>query len=151
MGGKGSGGSRPGSGRKPKGALEHGLDGTVSQVARVFTHPSSAPAEIEEFDAPDDLTMDERHVWMELAPFAFQNRTLTKATSLAFRILCRNVVLERAFAQSVNDKGTANHRGMIQRVDAELRNFNLLPCGKPIYEAAPVAAANPLQRFIKKA
>lgn len=154
MGGNGSGGRRPGSGRKPKSAFDIALDGNAGHRGRVLAHPSvppsTAPAEIEEFDAPDDLTMDERHIWLELAPFAFANRTLTKATSLSFRLLCRNVVLERAMSIGL-DRGGPNHRGMIQRVDAELLRFSLSPCGKAIYEAAPDAAVtNPLDKYLKK-
>lgn len=139
------GGARPGAGRKPKSAAERALDGNAGHRGRVLTHPSSAgvaPAEtpVEEFDAPDDLTFDERKVWMELAPFAFQNRTLTKATSLAFRTLCRNVVILNQYASSVQEKGSANHRGMIQRVDVELLSFGLAPCGKPMMTAAPAQA-----------
>ncbi|HJT94759.1 MAG TPA: hypothetical protein VJ777_22955 [Mycobacterium sp.] len=100
---------------------------------------------VEEFDAPNDLTFDERQVWMELAPFAFANGTLTKATSLGFRMMCRNIVLERRYAQSVTDQGSSNHRGMIQRVDAELLRFNLAPCGKPMASGPAVAEVDPME------
>jgi len=121
----------------------------------VLTHPSGGHvptvASIDEFDAPNDLTTAERNVWLELAPFAFGNRTLTRATSLAFRLLCRNVVLERALATSVEDRGGANHRGLIQRVDAELSAFNLRPFGKAIYQTEPESApVNPLEKFLKR-
>src|SRR5687767_5910866 len=90
-----SGGRRPGAGRKPKTALEQAITGDPGHRGRVLTHPSggSVPvvAPIEEFDAPDDLTMEERHVWSELAPHAFAARTLTPATSFSFRLLCRNI------------------------------------------------------------
>ena len=153
MGGKGSGG-HAGAGRKPKTALQHAVDGTS---ARVLPHPSApvatAPPVVEEFDAPNDLTMDERHVWVELAPFAFANGTLVKSTSLAFRLLCRNIVLEKAMSVSL-DRGGPNHRGLIQRVDAELLRFNLAPCGKPMYRTVdqpkPAPAVNPLNRFLKR-
>lgn len=149
MGGKGSGGHRTGSGRKPKSNRERTVEG-----ARVLAHPSAAstaPPLVEEFDAPDDLTMDERHVWMELAPHAFQGRTLNRATSLAFRLLCRNVVLERELSKDVELRGGANHRGIIQRVDAELARFMCAPMGKP-HEIVPASAApaNPLDRFLKR-
>lgn len=156
MGGFGSGGGGRGQGRKPKSAEEKRLGGHAGHRGargKVLDHPSSAnveppvspPAiEVEEFDAPDDLTIDERHVWLELAPHAFAALTLTKGTSLGFRLLCRNIVLERRFALSVMDAGGASHRGLIQRVDAELLRFGLAPCGKPIV-AAPKAEVDPMQ------
>jgi hypothetical protein len=96
-------------------------------------------------DAPDDLVVDERNVWLELAPHAIANGTLTDATSLAFRLLCRNVVLERRYAVSVLDAGGANHRGMIQRIDAELLRFNLAPCGKAIASLEGQPAVDPMK------
>lgn len=146
----GWGGRRPGAGAKPKRTRQHDSGATV------LAHPSSAAAdplpEITEFDAPNDLSVDERNVWVELAPHAFRARTLTPASSFAFRLLCRNIVLERQFAGSVQDKGSASHRGLIQRVDTELLAFNLAPCGKPMADAAPAkqAPSNPLERFLTR-
>lgn len=145
------GGRRPGAGRKPKPKADRELDGNAGHRGKVLTHPAAASAPppmappVDEFDAPDDLTFEERQVWLELAPHAFKNGTLIRATALGFRILCRNVVLERQYAQSVHDRGGANHRGMIQRVDAELLRFNLAPCGKAIAEPAKQPTVNPLQ------
>jgi hypothetical protein len=144
------GGRRPGSGRKPKPKQERLATG---QIARVLSHPSVPPttnptSKIEEFDAPDSLTRDERLVWLKLAPHAFANRTLTKGTAWSFEMLCRNIVLERELGAG-GTRGMADHRGMIQRVDAELLRFNLSPCGKALYEAEPEAPANPLSRFRK--
>lgn len=149
----GHGGGRAGAGRKPKSAEEKRLGGHAGHRGtrgRVIDHPSSASVEplppivVEEFDAPDDLTIDERHVWLELAPHAFAALTLTKGTSLGFRLMCRNIVLERRFAASVMDAGGASHRGLIQRVDAELLRFGLAPCGKPIVTAVK-ADVDPMQ------
>lgn len=150
------GGARPGAGRPRKTAEQRAIDGNAGHrpVARVFAHPSSIPAipepvEIEEFDAPDDLTMDERHVWMELAPHAFAARTLTKATAEAFKLLCRNVLLERELRASVLDRGRPAHQGMIHKVETAMLRFNLSPCGRPMYEAQPVAKpVNPLEKYL---
>jgi hypothetical protein len=110
-----------------------------------LSHPS-APAAVpvvDEFDAPNDLTTEERLVWLELAPHAFANGTLLRSTSLAFRRLCRHIVLERRYANSVTDAGGANHRGLIQRVDTALLGFNLAPSGRrPATEAQK---ADPLE------
>ncbi len=147
------GGRRPGAGRKPKSLEERMLDGNANHRGRVLAHPSAeavvsqppAPAVIDEFDAPNDLTFEERTVWLELAPHAFANGTLTKATALGFAIMCRNILLERQYARSVNDKGSANHRGILQRVDAELLRFNLAPCGKPMTTGAVQPTVNPME------
>lgn len=140
----GHGGNRPGAGRKPKSSYLRSIDGGAGKRAPT----PSAAAEVEEFDAPDSLAMDQRHVWMELAPHAFAARTLTKGTMEAFIMLCRNVVIERGLAASAF-AGNADHRGMIQRVDGELAAFNLRPCGKAIYEAVgeEQKPVNPLSRF----
>lgn len=154
MGGKGSGGQRNGAGRKRKSDVEKALTGDPGHRGRLLTHPSASVVPevppVDEFDAPDELKTDERNVWLKLAPLAFKNRTLTKATSYAFCLLCRNIVLERQYAQSVTDRGGANHRGLIQRIDAELLAFNLRPIGKPMLEGAeqPAKPANPLTRFL---
>lgn len=149
------GGRRAGAGRKPKTRLERAVTGNAGHHIRVLPHPGGGQvpvvAPIAGFEAPDDLTTDEGPIWAELAPHAFANRTLTKATALSFRLLCRNVVLERALALDPGTRGGANHRGLLQRVDAELLRFNLSPCGKAIYEeAVPEPTANPLDKFLNR-
>lgn len=142
------GGARPGSGRKPKSDAIRALDGGASHSRKVVPHPSSpneppAPElpKLDESDAPDDLTFEERKVWLELAPHAIANRTLTDATSKGFRMLCQNIALSDRYYASVNDAGGSNHRGLIQRIDAELLRFNLAPCGKPMASAEPAQPA----------
>lgn len=94
-------------------------------------------AQVDEFDAPNDLTVDERNVWLRLAPHAFKARTLTPATEYQFVMLCRNILLERRIAVDPDQVGGANHRGIIQRIDAELARFCLAPMGKPLMDDAP--------------
>lgn len=122
-------------------------------------HPSSAaivstpaPVAVEEFDAPNALTMDERRVWMELAPLAFARRTLTPDMMPAFVTMCRTVLLERAIAAG-RDAGTGLHKGWVQEVRKQMDTFGIWPTGKPVYDAVPAAVkpANPLDRFMKRA
>lgn len=94
---------------------------------------------VEEFEAPDDLTMEERHVWLRLAPHAFKARTLTPGTADAFSDLCRNRVLMLKLGLDGDKAGTADHRGLIQRVEAQMKAFLVSPMGKPLIEDAPKA------------
>jgi len=165
------GGARPGSGRKPKDPALRALDGGASHRSRAHPPPISpattdpaataAPviAAIETFDPPPGLSKTVLRVWAQLAPYAFANRTLVRSTVIAFEMLCRNVALERALARKRLERGGPNHRGLIQRVDAQLLRFNLAPCGKPMYlyeqpktttESDPPTPANPLARFLKR-
>jgi hypothetical protein len=93
MGGKGSGGQRTGAGRKSKAAIEHWLAGSKSRAGK-----PAARVTVDEFDAPNDLTTEERNVWLRLAPHAFKARTLTPGTEYQFVMLCRNILLERRIA-----------------------------------------------------
>jgi len=149
-----SGGRRVGAGRKPRTRLEQVITGTLRGPGRVLPGPGAgdAPmvAPIDRFEAPADLSDLERAIWLDLAPHAFAARTLTRATAFAFRLLCQNVALERGFAARADECGRASHRGLIQRVDAELAAFNLRPFGKPIFEAAPAQPANPLDKFVHR-
>jgi len=150
-----SGGPRLGSGRKPRSAVELLITGNQHTHGRVLAGPGADQAQmiapIEPFDAPVDLTPEARGIWVALAPHAFQARTLTRATELAFVLLCQTVALERLYGASMQDRGGASHRGLLQRVETGLAAFGLRPFGKPIYEAAPAAPANPLDRFLQKA
>ncbi len=145
------GGRRPGAGRKPKSPFLRSIDGNAGRRPVPETVEALATAPAEEFEPPATLTPEGRQQWMELAPHAFKARTLTRGTSLAFCVLCENVVILHAYQQSVNDRGTGNHRGMIQRVENGLDAFDLRPRGKAIYQAEPAAAkpADPLARFLK--
>ena len=143
------GGKRVGAGRKPKNRILRGLEGGRFRGA---VAPISVPslAMVEVFDAPDDLSADERAIWQALAPHAFANRTLTKATAYAFSLLCQAVVAERRLSASGAEAGGADHRGMLREVHTRLLQFNLAPCGKPLFESAPeTVPVNPLSRYRK--
>lgn len=127
------GGKRIGAGRKPKNP--NGFS------ARVLAHPSSqspvpttnGSGPIEEFDAPDDLSMEERHVWLKQAPHAFRNRTLTRASAMAFERYCKVVVLERNEAKS-SGVGGSNHRGLLKQIQSYELQFLLAPAGRPMMD-----------------
>jgi hypothetical protein len=147
MGGKGSGGRRPGTGPKPKKRHLHLVDGTSGH-----RQAPEATAPVEPFDPPPALALfgDDLLMWEYLSPLAFKKRTLTTETALAFGLLCRNIVREQKMAVSALHAGGADHRGLIQRIDAELLSFDLRPNGKAIYEAEEPAngvPTNPLARF----
>lgn len=135
------GGKRIGAGRKPK-----------QQTAKLLQHPSVpiAPpttnhaSPIEEFDAPNDLTADERAIWLKQAPHAFVNRTLTRASALAFERYCKVVVLERNEAKS-SGVGGANHRGLLKQVNAFELQFMLTPSGKAMPVTDQSASSEPDQ------
>ena len=138
MGGMGSGGHAA-AGRKPKNAQQERLTGSKSQAKGVMVLPDGAKyvQAGEEFDAPNDLTVDERNVWLQLAPGAFKARTLTRATEAAFKLLCQDVLLERELRMDPDKRGGADHRGMRQQVRAEMKAFGISPVGKPMADEAP--------------
>lgn len=139
----GWGGARVGSGRKKKPVAVKVLQGTATRQER--TRAASLPA-VTAFESPADLTADERLVWARLAPHAFKARTLTAGMEYQFVMLCRNIVLERELALNPDTRGGANHRGILQRIDAQLLRFALSPIGKPLIEETPTLA-DPFSEF----
>jgi len=144
----GWGGKRRGSGRKPKPKPQ-------ADTARVLAHPSvppsttAEPPPVEEFDAPDSLSMDERRVWLLQAPHAFANRTLTKATAMSFERYCKVVVLEQHEAKS-SGMGGSNHRGLLKQIHAYEHDFLLTPSGKAMADAPkPAAQEAPASKLAK--
>jgi hypothetical protein len=133
------GGRREGAGRKPKRPSDKQL-GVRPVTTRTVAPPSTnGVSPIEEFDAPDDLTADERAVWLKQAPHAFKNGTLTRGTALSFERYCKVVVLERNEAKS-SGMGGANHRGLLKQINSYELQFMLTPCGKPLVAASAPAA-----------
>lgn len=137
-----------------------GDPGKRHRSATVLAHPSvpATPEKavlptVSEEDAPNELSVEERQVWMKLAPLAMVNGTLTDASALAFTEVCKTVVMVRQLDKAPLQQGTANHSTWKKLLDAQLLNFGLRPIGKPMsgsVAAAPVAPANPLDRFIKR-
>src|SRR3954469_15927781 len=96
-------------------------------------------------DAMTALGLEAVAVWHELAPHAFEARTLTPATAAAFCMLCRAVARERA-----TELADADHRGLMARVATWMKDFGIAPLGKPMYAAQPqTTVVNPLDRFTK--
>lgn len=141
MGGRGSGGLRPGSGRKPEDAVP--MDGPLPVVPM-----------------PDDLTSAERAVWMLEEREALQNRTLVPATAAAFRELCQQIVFRDTLKAQIDKDGLtylkvtvdgsgqehtelkkhpllSEYRGTCRDIAAARTAFRLRPIGKPM----PVAQA----------
>ncbi len=143
MGGLGSGGHAA-SGKKPKDAPTRRLHGTAAPKPKQQVSPSP---QVEEFDAPNDLTTEERLVWLELAPGAFKARTLTRGTAFAFKLLCRNVLLEARLRLDVEKCGGADHRGVLQRVENGLTAYGIRAMGKPIIGDEPPSNADPFDEF----
>jgi hypothetical protein len=77
-----------------------------------------------------------------LAPLALEQRTLTPATAYAFAWLCRTIVIERKLSESERKVAGADHRGMMQRMEAGLAPFRLTPDGK-----SPVVLKGPKDEF----
>lgn len=144
------GGARPGAGRKPK--HPHLREITAAKVLTPqFAPPTTNPASpVEEFDAPDDLTAEERAVWLKQSPHAFRNRTLTRSTAMSFERYCKSVVWERKEAES-SARGGANHRGLLKQINSYELQFGLTASGRPIYEpgAGVAQPENPLAKFRK--
>lgn len=136
MGGRGSGGQRPGSGAKGEAAVD-------------FTQP------IEPVAPPDGLEPDVLAVWERLAPLALEARTLVVATVDRFVLLCRQIVMEHDMAAKIKADGwtyvsvtvdgagqeretlkahplCASQRNMMQRIEAGMVAFALAPIGKPM-------------------
>lgn len=136
-----SGGHRPGSGEKPHAFTSKG--------------PRTLPP-AEHFDPPSFLTPEEIKVWSDLAPYAFEARTLTRQTAMAFADLCKSRVLcdelENDRGKFVGEtwvegkRGGADHRSMIQRVQSQMKDFALSPFGKPVIAEAP-KAEDPFAEF----
>lgn len=162
MGGYGSGGMRPGSGPKGKTAARKALEG--SRGGR----RAAAAVRVELIPPPADLHPEQAAVWNELAPYACEERTLTRQTVRAFRDLCEAIVVKRAMLAKIQEDGLtyvkvtvdgsgnehselkahpllSQHRGMMQRVEAGMLRFRIAPDGKVV--SAPVQEADPFDEF----
>ena len=173
MGGFGSGGQRVGAGRKSKGARVLALHGGRDRSKGAKKAEGAASAPEKPVNPPEGMPEAQKAVWCELAPHALAARTLTPGTAAAFGLLCKQIVLEGLmFAQIMKDGLTgdkvtlqmeengaglqsvekkahtllAQHRGMMQRVEAGYAKFKLAPIGKEIVQ--PAKAEDPFEEFM---
>jgi P27 family predicted phage terminase small subunit len=148
VGGRGSGGSRVGAGRRPKDADLHALHGTAKRPRRQRRkkRTPSLPLVGDLKQPPTWLPDDQKTVWTRLAPHAVLTGTLTEATAHAFRDLCEAMVMKKELHDDIKLEGytvmtesgvkanplLTHYRGMMQRVEAGLARFMLTPQGKPL-------------------
>ncbi len=171
MGGRGSGGTRAGAGRKSLGgkllSLHGGQARQPAQAAPIVSNEPLPPVK-----QPENLPEAYQVLWNELAPHALAARTLTDGTAAAFRDLCEAIILKRMMlaeiladgltgtkvtlqmdeagggVQSVEKKAhtlLSQYRGMMQRVEAGFTRFRLAPMGKEIVVAEK--AVDPFEEF----
>lgn len=128
MGGKGSGGRRVGSGRKPQNQAVGDLKGSrrtrarmrrnqnaANQNARTQNQPNPPAARVPDPSVvasdvqipppPGNLTLDELAEWQDLAPRAARQGTLNDSTMLALRDLCQARVLKDRLLRKIGDEG----------------------------------------------
>jgi hypothetical protein len=136
MGGKGSGGRRVGAGRKPKTAREHWLSGDagrrglalverpedagVPESSRRRGRRAKASREIAAGlilgpagEVPAMLTDEERAWWVELAPRAIANGTLTEDTRPGFVVLCQTAADAAEIRRDIRERGILTERKAI--------------------------------------
>lgn len=153
MGGRGSGGTRIGAGRKPwknqARVVAGGGDTTAATPEPRTLNPeprSSEPSKV----ARPKLSPAVRAVWDALAPQAVAQGTLVPATAFEFRTLCELAVeqkrcLKAYEAEGFTDLGMkmgAHYRGLTQRLETKLRAFRLAPMGREL--APPAGKEKPL-------
>lgn len=136
------GGRRLNAGRKRNLTLAHGRLTEDERRQKRAARQKAEAAAVEEFDAPETLTPDERAVWERQAPHAFKARTLVPATAVAFARYCRVVVLEGNEAKS-SGVGGPNHRGLLRQLNTYEQQFRLAPSGGPLLGETPAEEPKP--------
>lgn len=113
MGGRGSGGSRLGAGRKSKDSALALVHGSRDRGTRPTANAEAAGVPAVKSAAvvpPDDLPTDQRAVWDSLAPLALANGSLTSETVAGFRHLCKCSAVESALLAAIQAKGWQTDR-----------------------------------------
>ena len=120
MGGPGSGGRRPGVGRKPD--TFRAIDGGVQAGSEGGSEPVQVPM-------PEGLSPEVQEIWQELAPLATERQTLNRFTARAFKLYCQNIAREEKLGAF--EMGSTDHRGVMREVRADSLRFDVAPNGKP--------------------
>lgn len=157
MGGKGSGGTRVGAGRKPKGAVMHAIHGTKGAQAAV-TAASTAPTAAEMRVTAPELPPSVRRIWDELAGQATAAGTLVPGTMADFVEMCRLRAhtddLYAAFLkEGYTDFGLKlerAYRGSVQRLETKMRAFRLAPIGKELASTGQEKPKSALEKLQAK-
>lgn len=111
MGGKGSGGARVGAGRHRKSDAIKQLQGWAGHhPAPAKKSKEAAPKVLPVMAPPVGLPDEQRAIWLELAPFAAAQRTLTPEMALSFRDLCEAIALKRRMLATIEDDGLTFER-----------------------------------------
>lgn len=162
MGGKGSGGARPGSGPSRKVGSVRWQRAQRKQRRAAPPDPPAAPRDSAAVPKPRDLPAGQSAIWDALAPHALAAKTLTPGTAWRFRDLCEAIVIKRDMLAVIEADGLMQNRlstkmnedgggeqvfeskahpliakwtAIYQRVERGLGEFRLAPMGK---EMAPV-------------
>jgi phage terminase small subunit len=159
----GSGGARPGAGRKP-----NPKDGDGRNVLAMPERRAAVPPQIPVLDdadkqalleAPAELPVDAQPVWKRWASHAIAERTLTPATAAGFRQFCEQWAYLEKLAAKINHLGAdtkeaagylLNYLKLAQRVVSSMARFKLTAFGKPAVSDKPKAAANPWAQVVGK-
>ena len=153
------GGFRVSAGRKPYKRQQIQLitsqsrPGALEVEARVLLEP------------PSELPEAEAVVWRKLAPHALEAQTLTPRTAEAFALLCESSVSLRTILAEIREQGwtyldlvidgagqehrqlkanplVSKYSVMLQRVEAQMKNFAIAPFGKPVMMPVVIIASS---------
>lgn len=162
MGGRGSGGTRVGAGRKPwkqQARVVQGGDASAGGHAEPKAqNPEPATKTLATAVVRPKLSPAVRAVWDALAPRAVEQGTLVPATAYEFRTLCELAVQQRECLKACQEEGFTeyglkigtHYRGLTQRLEGKLRAFKLGPMGKEIAAPAGEKPMTALERLKMK-
>jgi hypothetical protein len=175
MGGFGSGGSRSGAGRKKKATHLRGIDGGAGRRGPAVEQPNDALAAAEAPSTPPSpppgLGPTELAIWMEWAPLATDQGTLTASTLANFAQLCQAEAdrreLRDRYTLRYDEHGQPRallfmgskeelairreHRTLLKDIHARMKDFMIAPFGKELGgHGAGAGEVDPLDQFTRK-